>query len=765
MRNASTAIFIAAAAACIAVGCGSQPPGRKADAGISPDLSQAVEAGQPDSPLQPDAKTDAPHLDLRIRVDTRKTDLPTSTEAGQPGGRNTSWADERVRVLIAQMTTSEKLKQLLHIAPAISRLGLPSYNYWNEGLHGVLTDGATSYPQAIALASAWDPGLLQRVASAIGDEARGFNVKSKKGLTYWSPVINMLRDPRWGRYDESYTEDPFLMSKLGVAFVRGLQGDDPKYLKVVATPKHFAGNNSEFNRHTGSSEIDEQLLHEYYLPAFEATVVEGGAFSVMAAYNRVNGVPAAANPLLLQDILRDTWGFQGFVVSDCDAVDDITNGHHWTATGAEAAAAALLAGTDLNCGWTYPTELKNALDQGLIIEADLDLALQRVLRARFLLGELDPPEEVPFRAIGVDVIESKAHADLALEAARATLVLLKNDGILPLDRSALRSIALIGPHGDDVTLGGYSGSPTRQISAEMGIRALLASSPSIEIGFERGCTVTGEKEQGEIDKAVALARKSDVAIVFVGTSQDVMREEMDRPDWRLPGAQGELVQAVYEANPRTVVVLVTAGPVAVDWAQGKVPAILTGFYNGQEQGTAIAEALFGDTNPGGKLTTTWYTGATTLPPIDDYDLRKGRTYLYFQGQPLYPFGHGLSYTRFTYSDLQVAPGTITPTATATVTVKIANVGNRGGDEVAQLYVHDAVASVQRPSKELRGFERVHLEPGESKMVSFSLAAKDLSFWDVTTHAWRVADGLFELTVGSSSADIRGKASLTLAPGT
>jgi len=768
MRKASTTIFIATAVAAIASGCGSQPAatGRNTDAGISPpDLVQATEVGGQDRPIQDDAKADAAQSDMRGRVDTRKTDLATSSEAGPPGGRNTSWADERVRALIAQMTTSQKLKQLLHVAPAIPQLGLSSYNYWSEGLHGVLTDGATSFPQAIALASAWDPGLLQRVASAIGDEARGFNVRAKKGLTYWSPVINMLRDPRWGRYDESYTEDPYLMSKLGVAFVRGLQGDDPKYLKVVATPKHFAGNNSEFNRHTGSSDIDEQLLHEYYLPAFEAAVVDGGAFSVMAAYNRVNGVPAAANTLLLQDILRDTWGFRGFVVSDCDAVDDITNGHHWTATAAEASAAALLAGTDLNCGWTYPTELKNALDQGLIVESDLDLALERVLRARFLLGEFDPAGDVPFRAIGADVIESKAHADLALEAARATLVLLKNDGILPLDRSSLRSIALIGPHGDDVTLGGYSGSPTRQISAESGIRTLLASSPEIEIGFEGGCTVTGDREQTEIDKAVALARKSDVAIVFVGTSLEVMREERDRPDWSLPGAQGELIQAVYAANPRTIVVLVTAGPVAIDWAQVEIPAILTGFYNGQEQGTAIAEALFGDTNPGGKLTTTWYTGATTLPPIDDYDIRDirtGRTYLYFQGQPLYPFGHGLSYTKFAYSALQVAPATIKRGETATVTVEIANVGKRSGDEVAQLYVHGTVAGVQRPSKELRGFQRVHLEAGESKTVSFSLTSKDLSFWDVTTHAWQVADGLYEITVGSSSADIRGKASLTLA---
>ena len=533
---------------------------------------------------------------------------------------------------------------------------------------------------------------------------------------------------------------------MGVAFVRGLQGNDPKYLKAVATPKHYAGNNSEYNRHNGSSDIDEQLLHEYYLPAFEATVVEAGAFSVMSAYNRVNGVPASANPLLLRDILRDTWGFDGYVVSDCDAVSDIVNGHHWTSTAAEAAAKALLAGTDLNCGRTYPDHLQEALDQGLIAESDVDRALTRVLRARFLLGEFDPDQEVPYRAIGADVIESPAHRELALEAARASLVLLKNDGLLPLDRQAMRSIAVIGPHANDVTLGGYSGSPSYRVSALDGIRAKLAGEGDVTVAYEAGASVTGGKDQDAIDRAAALARTSDVAIVLVGTSLEVLREEMDRPDWNLPGAQGDLIQAVYAANPKTVVVLVTAGPVAVDWAQANVPAILTAFYDGQEQGAAIADALFGDTNPGGKLTTTWYAGSATLPPMGDYDLRKGRTYLYYQDVPLYPFGHGLSYTSFGYSGLRIEPGTLAPGQTATVSVEVKNTGSRAGDEVVQLYVHDAFASVPRPFKELRGFARVHLEPGQSRLVSFPLAAKDLAFWDVKTHGWRVEDGLFDVAV-------------------
>ena len=658
------------------------------------------------------------------------------------------------------MTYAEKISQLQNNAPAIPRLGLAAYNYWSEGLHGVMTSGATSFPQAIALASAWDPELLRRVATAISDEARGFNVKSGKGLTYWSPVINMLRDPRWGRFEESYTEDPFLMARMGVAFVRGLQGDDPKYLKTVATPKHFAGNNSEYNRHTGSSDIDEQLLREYYLPAFEATVAEAGAFSVMSAYNSVNGVPSAANPLLLHDILRETWGFAGYVVSDCDAVSDIAGGHHWTATTTEAAAKALLAGTDLNCGTTYPNELQAAKDQGLVTEGDVDVALVRVLRSRFLLGEFDPAGQVPYRSIGAEVIESQANSALALEAARAAIVLLKNDGgLLPLDRAALHSIAVIGPHGDDVTLGGYSGSPDHTVSALAGIRAKFPAPSDVTVAYQPGCTVTGEKDQVAIDAAAALARSSDVAVVLVGTSQGVLSEEMDRPDWNLPGAQGDLIQAVFAANRRTIVVLVTAAPVAVDWAQENVPAILTAFYDGQEQGTAIADALLGDTNPGGKLTTTWYAGAATLPPIGDYALRKGRTYLYYNDTPLYPFGFGLSYTTFSFANFQVAPMIVTPKGAATITVDVTNTGTRAGDEVVQLYAHDAFAAVPRPLKELRGFQRIALQPGQSRTVTFTLAAKNLAFWDVATHAWRVEDGVFDLAVGASSADIRAQGSL------
>ena len=691
------------------------------------------------------------------RVDNRFVQHPTF---GVSKVDRAARLDARVTSLVSQMTREEKISQLQHSAPAIGRLGLPAYYYWNEGLHGVLVDHATSFPQAIALGSTWDPELVRRVASAISDEARGFNVKLGKGLTYWSPVINMLRDPRWGRYEESYSEDPYLMSKLGVAFVQGLQGDDPNYLKAVSTPKHFAANNSEFNRHTGSSNIDEQTLREYYLPAFEATVTEGRAFSVMAAYNSVNGVPASANTLLLRDILRNEWGFKGYVVSDCDAIWDIVNNHNWVPTLPEAAGKALLAGTDLNCGTTYPDQLQASLDQDWIKESDIDTALTRVLRARFLLGEFDPPNEVPYAQIHASVIESEANAQLALQAARAAIVLLKNDqGLLPLDKDMLGSIAVIGPHGDDVTLGGYSGNPSHTVSPLAGINDKLAASGSVRVEYAQGCTITGDKDQAAIDAAADLARASDVAVVFVGTNLEVLREEMDRANWDLPGAQGDLIQAVAAANPKTIVVLITAGPLAVDWAQANVPAIMTAFYDGQAQGAAIADVLFGDTNPGGKLSTSWYKGITTLPPIDDYDIRKGRTYLYFGGEVLYPFGHGLSYTEFTYDKLRLSPNAIDATGATSISVDVANIGSRPGDEVVQLYSHDVQATVPRPIKQLRGFQRVHLGVGQTTTVSFTLKAKDLAYWDTANHAWRVDAGTFEMLVGSSSADIRVRDSL------
>ena len=749
------------------------------DAGqAGPDSAQAGPdsvASEPDVKTQPDSAAAGP--DARESGPESGQPNPDSAQSSPDSGQSSpdvagasrNWPDDDLRALIGQMTFEEKIAQLGNNSPAISRLNIPAYDYWNECLHGVVSfEGgwstsypATAFPQAIALGSTWDPDLVEEVASAISDEARAFHVKYGKGLTYWAPVINMLRDPRWGRFEEAYSEDPWLMGRTAVAYVHGLQGRDPNYLKAVATPKHYAGNNSEYNRHNGSSEIDEQLLHEYYLPAFEAAVREGGAFSVMAAYNEVNGVPASANPLLLKDILRGAWGFKGYVVSDCDAVSDIYQSHSWTDSIEEAAGRALLAGTDLNCGSTYPNQLGNARDKGLISESDVDLALTRVLRARFLMGEFGQPKDFPWTSTETSAIESQAHADLALKAAESAIVLLKNEsGMLPLDASKLHSIAVIGPHGNDVTLGGYSGTPSHTVSVLDALNARFASG-EVSVTFTQGCTVTGDADSSAMADAAAAAKAADVALVLVGTSTAVLSEGMDRPDWSLPGAQGDLIQAVYAANPKTVVVLVTAGPVAVDWAQENLPALLTAFYDGQEQGTAIANVLFGDFNPGGKLTTTWYTGNTTLPAIGDYDLRKGRTYLYYTDKPLYPFGYGLSYTTFEYSNLTLSADTIDPTGSITVSVNLKNSGPIAGDEVVQMYIHDDDASVARPTEELRGFQRVHLVAGESTTVTFPLPAHGLAYWDTASHGWKVEPGSFEIRVGASSADIRLRGKLTV----
>ena len=694
---------------------------------------------------------------------TGAIDAGTKADSGDTAASDpAAWANMRVQLLISQMTLSEKIAQLQNTAPAIPRLNLPAYQYWNEGLHGVLNGGATSFPQAIALGATWDPELVQRVASAIGDEARGFNASFGKGLTYWSPVINMLRDPRWGRYEEAYSEDPYLMSQLGVAFVKGLQGDHPKYLKAISTPKHFALNNSEYNRHTGSSDIDEQTLHEYYLPAFEATIRDGHAFSVMSAYNSLNGTPCSANPLLLRDLLRETWGFSGYVVSDCDAIDDIVNGHHWVASLPQAAGMALQAGTDLNCGLTYPQQLQASIALGFATEGDVDTALARVLRARFVLGEFDSTEEVPFKSIDASVIESAKHANLALEAAREAIVLLKNEkSFLPLDRTKIRSIAVIGPHSNDVTLGGYSGWPNHTVSPLQGITSKLSDVSGASIVHVDGCTVLGQPDDTSLAAAAQAAAAADVAVVLAGTSQEVMNEERDRADWSLPSGQQALLSAVYDANPQTVLVLITGGPLGVDWADDNIPAILTAFYDGQAQGTAIADVLFGDAEPGGRLSTTWYKQNATLPPIGDYDIRKGRTYLYLDDAPLYPFGFGLSYTSFAYGSIQMSPSSIGTNGTTSISVNVTNTGKRVGDEVVQLYTHETNATTLRPFKQLRRFQRVHLEPGEMATVTFQLSARDLAHWDIGAHGWKTSPGAFDVFVGASSADLRAHSVLTV----
>ncbi|WP_299551724.1 glycoside hydrolase family 3 C-terminal domain-containing protein [Seonamhaeicola sp.] len=740
-----------------------------------------------------------------------------------PSYLNTSLsADDRAADLVSRMTLEEKVSQLSHLAPGIERLKVPAYDmnfdnpygqisiefenedapeyeqkrpwekenwhhwedmglgcldggYWNEALHGVARSGlATVFPQAIGLGSTWNPGLIQDMADVTSTEARIHHNTYGKKLTYWSPTINILRDPRWGRNEESYSEDPYLLSRMAVGFVKGLQGNDPNYLKAVATVKHFVANNSEFNRHTGSSDVSERLLREYYLPAFKASITEGGAMSVMSAYNSLNGIPASANTWLLDDILRKEWGFKGYVVSDCGAISDIVHGHKFETDPEKAVAMAVKAGTDLECEtcgneqFLYDKYLPGALEKGYINEAEIDKAVTRLFRTRILLGEFDPSEKVPFNAIPQSDLDSKPHKELALQVARESMVLLKNDGILPLDSKKLNSIAVIGPNANVAVLGGYSGTPSKEVSALEGIKSMVGE--QVDVAFAKGCLIShhiNEEEvsaeqlaeiesfdkERELKKAVALAKKSDVAIVFVGTNLTVANEEADRSNLNLPGDQQKLVEEVYKVNKNMVVVLINGMSLTIDWINSHVPGILEAWYPGQSGGTAIAEVLFGAYNPGGKLPVTFYKNLDDLPPMGDYDITKGRTYMFFEGDVIYPFGHGLSYTDFEYSNLNVKGDQ--------VTLSIKNTGNLKGDEVVQLYVRNqATPAVIQPMKKLRKFQRISLGKGASKTIDFTLDESDFAYWDEYKKEWVVASGDYEILVGSSSADIRVKMSIT-----
>jgi len=676
--------------------------------------------------------------------------------------------DRRVEDLVSRMTLEEKASQMFHGAPAIERLGVPETDGWNQCLHGVCAaQPTTMFPVSIALAATWDPELIGQVASAISDEARALHSlgaksgKGKLGLFYRAPVINISRDPRWGRINECYGEDPFLTSRMGVAFVKGLQGDDPKYLKLVSTLKHYAVNNQEQGRTSLSAEVSERMLHEYWLPHFRACMTEGHAQSIMAAYNAINGVPCVVSKLLLTDILRGQWGFEGFVVSDTGGLGSLVKSHRFTESFEEAVAKAVLAGCDLDDD-QFPEYLPKAVRSGLLPERDLDRALSRILKARFRLGEFDPPEMVPYNSIPPEVIDCQQHRDLALRTAREAIVLLSNkDHFLPLDRKKIKSIAVIGPHASMFTAGGYSGKASKAVTPLEGITNRVA--PGTEVLYAKGCEIleTKHKEAASAE-AAAMAADCDVAILFVGTDLSAEREGLDRTDIGLPGAQEELIQETYRANPRTVVVLMNAGPLSVSWAKDNVPAIVEAWWNGEEGGNAIADVLFGDHNPGGRLPYTVYESLAQVPPQTEYDITKGFTYMYFQGKALFPFGHGLSYTNFAYGKLVVTPKRLSPDGQVNISLDVRNTGDREGDEVVQLYVHDVACSVKRPVKELRGFERIHLQPGEHKRVSFTLPGEQLAFYGVEQKRFVVEPGAFEVLVGSSSEDIRARGRLEVA---
>ncbi len=675
----------------------------------------------------------------------------------------------RAADLVRRLTLDEKVAQLMNRAPAIPRLGIPAYDWWSEGLHGVARAGvATVFPQAIGLAATWDPALLGRVATVISTEARAKYGEALRrdehgtyqGLTFWSPNINIFRDPRWGRGQETYGEDPYLTGRLAVAFVRGMQGDDPRFLKVVATPKHFAAHSGpELGRHGFDAVVDERDLLETYLPAFEAAVREGGAQSVMCAYNRLNGVPACADSLLLRHFLRDAWGFRGYVVSDCDAVDDIRAGHHAAADEAVAAALALRAGTDLNCGSAFRS-LVDAVRRGLASEADVDTALTRLVRARLRLGMLDPQAQVPYADIPFAENDAPPHAALADTAARESLVLLRNaDGLLPL-RPGLRRIAVIGPNADDpqVLLGNYNGAPSAPVTPLDGIRA-RAREAGADVAYARGSPwAAGMADSDSVAAwragAVAAARGADVAVLCLGLSPRLEGEELpvhvpgfeggDRTDLALPAPQDSLLEAVVATGTPVVLALMGGGALAVDGAAEHVPAIVDAWYPGQAGGTALAALLFGDFSPSGRLPVTFYRSVSQLPPFTEYHM-EGRTYRYFRGDVLYPFGFGLSYTRFRYDSLVVSPGPRTGEPVR-VSADVENAGTVAGDEVVELYVSIVGAGVPVPVRSLEGVARVTLLPGERRRVAFTLEPRQLAVVDSTLRRVELP-GRFDVSVG------------------
>jgi beta-glucosidase len=687
--------------------------------------------------------------------------------------------EARLDDLLPRLTLEEKAWQMVHESPAIPRLGIPAYNWWNECLHGVARAGiATVFPQAIALAATFDVDRLRRVGEAIADEARAKHHEYLrqddhglyKGLTFWSPNINIFRDPRWGRGHETYGECPYLTARLGVTFCRALQGDDPKHLKLVATPKHFAVHSGpEGLRHGFDAVVSQKDLYETYLPAFHACVTEARAASIMSAYNRLNGEPCSGSPTLLGKILREDWGFDGYVVSDCWAIRDFHTGHHVTRTPAESAALAVKNGCDLNCGCTYE-HIPAAIAEGLLAEADVDRCLRRLYRARFRLGMFDPPARVAHAAIPYEINDSDAHRALARETAAASMVLLKNAGdLLPLRRD-LRSVAVIGPNADDreVLLGNYFGEPSRHVTPLEAIRA--AVSPATKVWYAQGCkrlgkTTDGLNRAGNLSEAVSVASRADAVVLCLGLAPDIEGEQGDagnseaagdKADLGLTGLQQALLEQIVALGKPTVLAVLAGSPLDLAWAHDNaaVGAILQVWYPGAEGGAALADLLFGATSPAGRLPVTFPRRAADLPPIADYRMQ-GRTYRYLEVPPLYPFGYGLSYTRFAYRELTVSASSASVSADLRVTVGVTveNVGARAGDEVVQLYVTDRAASCRVPHRDLRGFRRLHLAPGKSQRIELGLSARDLSLIDEAGRR-RLEPGAFTISVGGSQPDER-----------
>ncbi len=663
--------------------------------------------------------------------------------------------DQRTDDLISRLTIDEKLGFFSSDIPAIERLGIGKYGWYTEALHGAMGWKCTSFPQNNAMGSTWNRELMFDVASAISDEVRALTVDGTKEAMIFSPTINMSRDPRWGRNEECYSEDPYHMAEIAKMYVRGMQGTDPDFFKTVCTIKHYVANNVENNRERIFSHINERDLREYYLPAYKECIVEERAAGVMSALNGLNGVPCSADEWLLTTVLRDEWGFEGYVIADWNAVGGLYQNMKVVASNAQGAAMALKAGCDQECFRPVASKmvhgLREALQQGLITEDDIDVSLRRLIRLRFMVGGFYRDSEYPYYDVPKSVFESDEHRELALKAAEESVVLLKNqDEILPLSEDEIKSIAVVGPFAPTCWLGIYSGFPVNRISPLQGIQERFKG----EVLFEQGCAITEKDDSLDMSKAIDVARRADVVVAFVGNDEKTATENRDRLTLHLPGRQEELLDELCKVNKKVIVVIVPSGATIIGDATEEAEAILCGWANGQEQGTAIANILFGDVNPSGKLNTTWFASDSDLPNKHDYNIRNNRTYMYFDSEPLYPFGYGLSYTTYQYSDIEISDKKLKENHTLSVSATVTNSGKMDGAEILQLYIKDNASASAEASKKLKGFDKVVLKAGESKQVEFEISYDAFSHWSEKSKSFVVTAGQYDIMIGASAEDIR-----------
>lgn len=678
--------------------------------------------------------------------------------------------EDRVKNILSLMTLNEKIAFLTQ-SPSLPRLGIRTVG-WSEGLHGIAlgTPGnwarngpipTTTFSQSIGLGETWDANILRQAGAIEGYETRFVwenQAKYRKdGLVVRSPNADLGRDPRWGRTEECYGEDAYLNGALSVAFVKGLQGDDPKYWQAASLVKHFLANSNEAGRTRTSSDFDDRLFYEYYSLPFHMAFVEGGAKCFMASYNLWNKVPMTANPIMTEACIKQ-WGVDGMISTDAGGLNNLVQSQRFYPDNTQATAGAIKAGINQFLDRPWIAGANDALAQKLLTEADIDTNVKGVLRVIFRLGVLDPPGRCPYaklRTVTTEPWTTQKNKDTVRLATQESIVLLKNQGhLLPLDKAALKSIAMIGPRANTVDCDWYSSQPPYTVTPMAGVKAKVGA--DVNVQYAAGTDVAA---------AVALAKASDVAIVCVGNNPNQNnawakvndnsegREGTDRVNITLGSGQEDLIKAVFAANPKTIVVLKSSFPYAINWTQQNMPAILHMAHNSQEEGNALADVLFGDYNPAGRLVQTWPTSLNQLPPMMDYNIRNGRTYMYFKGEPLYPFGFGLSYSAFTYANLRTSAAALPATGKIDVTVDVKNTGPRDGDEVVQLYVKHLDSSVDRPTQELKGFTRVAIKAGETKPVTISLPAERLAYWNVKTKQFAVEPDQVELRLGASSSDI------------